>query len=116
MELSSGRLVRLGHRHRHRPGDARGGCSERGEDFYVATREDICVATREDFFMAMDTPFPRTAMTRFVQRRRGTRVRGEAPQRERARTGRTGDGQTPLKSEVPVYLVLLRPRTGACAG
>jgi hypothetical protein len=46
--------VRLGHRHRRHPEDASGGCSERGEDFYLAAREDIELATREDFFMAMD--------------------------------------------------------------
>ena len=31
-------------------GTRRGGCSTRGEDFYMATSEDIDVATREDFF------------------------------------------------------------------
>jgi hypothetical protein len=33
-----------------------GGCSERGGDFYLATRGDIELATHGDFFMATDTP------------------------------------------------------------
>ncbi len=32
-----------------------GGCSERGGDFYLATRGDIDLATRGEFFMATDT-------------------------------------------------------------
>ena len=36
-------------------GAAIGGCSERGGDFYLATRGDLELATRGDFFMAMDT-------------------------------------------------------------
>ncbi len=36
-------------------GAAIGGSSERGGDFYLATRGDLELATRGDFFMAMDT-------------------------------------------------------------
>ena len=35
-----------------------GGCSARGGDFYLATREDFDLATRGDFKVAMDTPSP----------------------------------------------------------
>jgi hypothetical protein len=33
-----------------------GGCSERGGDFYLATRGDFELATHGDFFMATDRP------------------------------------------------------------
>ena len=36
-------------------GAAIGGSSERGGDFYLATRGDLELATRGDFLMAMDT-------------------------------------------------------------
>jgi hypothetical protein len=39
---------------RGHPEDTGGGSSERGEDFYLATREDTELGIREDFFMAMD--------------------------------------------------------------
>jgi|SRR5579883_2037895 len=61
MEESSGCPVWFGHRHRGHPEDSWGGRSERGEDFYLATREDIDLATREDFFMATDTGAPLAA-------------------------------------------------------
>ena len=68
-------------------GAAIGGSSERGGDFYLATRGDLELATRGDFLMAMDSCNP-------VQRRPRLGTRREA----------VGSG--------PRLLLLGRSRTG----